>query len=41
MQRLKKYGPNLEAVQAFLAKSKEKLSLSEQGEIVLSKLENR
>ena len=42
LQRLKKkYGPNLEAVQAFLAKSKEKLSLSEQGEIVLSKLEKQ
>ncbi len=42
LQRLKKkYGPNLEAVHAFLAKSKEKLSLSEQGEIVLSKLEKQ
>jgi len=42
LQRLKKkYGPNLEAVQVFLAKSKEKLSLSEQGEIVLSKLEKQ
>ena len=42
LQRLKKkYGPTLEAVQAFLAKNKEKLSLSEQGEIVLSKLEKQ
>ncbi|MDD2394368.1 MAG: DNA repair protein RecN, partial [Sphaerochaeta sp.] len=42
LQRLKKkYGPNLEAVHSFLKQSKEKLSLSEQGEIVLSKLEKQ
>lgn len=42
LQRLKKkYGPNLEAVHSFLMQSKEKLSLSEQGEIVLSKLEKQ
>lgn len=42
LQRLKKkYGPTLDAVLLFLVQSKEKLSLSEQGEIVLSKLEKQ
>lgn len=42
LQRLKKkYGPTLEAVLTFLAQSKEKLTLSEEGEIVLSKLEKQ
>lgn len=42
LQRMKKkYGPTLDAVLQFLAQSKEKLSLSEQGEIVLSKLEKQ
>ncbi len=42
LQRLKKkYGPSLESVHTFLIQSKEKLSLSEQSEIVLSKLEKQ
>ncbi|MGE4585371.1 MAG: DNA repair protein RecN [Sphaerochaeta sp.] len=42
LQRLKKkYGPSLPAVLAFLAESQEKLNLSEEGEIVLSKLEKQ
>lgn len=42
LQRLKKkYGPSLDAVLAFLEEGKTKLSLTEEGEIVLSKLEKR
>nr|WP_321299495.1 DNA repair protein RecN [uncultured Sphaerochaeta sp.] len=42
LQRLKKkYGYSLDAVLAFLAESQQKLNLSEEGEILLSKLEKQ